>query len=122
MAEDYPANQPLPDYGDYSGTIDHGVYRTTVPAPRPDQITTFNSPRTDISMSFTMDNDQYIAWILWVRQWAYNWFNMPVVSGYTPNEITEVRLVRFTSDIQYTKLGHDWLSVTVAVELQPGQP
>ncbi|GAG52471.1 unnamed protein product, partial [marine sediment metagenome] len=117
---DYPATLPLPDHGTYAGSVDQGLIRTTVPSAQANQIYGFNSPRVDISMTFKMVNDKYAEWLTWVKANAFDWFNMPVISPATPTDITSVQSVRFTSDIQYTKLGDNWLSVTVACELIPG--
>jgi hypothetical protein len=119
---DYPTNYPLPDYGSYSGTISQGLARTEVPSMRPNQNQTFNSPRTDISMTFTMKNDFLLTWLLWIRNNGYSWFRMPVISGYPPDEITEIRTVRVTSETNNVKQGDNWSSVTLAIELVPGEP
>lgn len=117
---DYPGAYPLPDEGSYSGAIRLGVSRTEVPAARPDQRLRYNAPRVEVSMTFTMTNDDYDTWRTWVEANAYNWFNMPVVSPHEPDDITSTRPVRFISDINYQKQGDDWLSVTVAAEIQQG--
>lgn len=117
---DYPGTYPLPDSGTYTGTIRPGMSRTEVPAAQPNQRPRYNAPRVEVSMTFTMTNDDYATWRTWVEANAYNWFNMPVVSHYAPDDITSVRPVRFISDINYQKLGDDWLSVTVAAEIQQG--
>ena len=119
---DYPTSLPLPDYSTYSGYISTGLQRSSVPAALANQLQIFNSPRTEINMSFSMDNFEYSLWIVWVLDNAYQWFNMPVISGSAPTDITKVRQARFMSDIAYTKRGDNWLTVTVAAELLPGQP
>lgn len=117
---DYPASYPAPDYGSYAGMLDVGLTRTEVPSPRSRQRARFNAPREELSLTFTMNNDQYVDWIAWVKANAYNWFNMSLVSHRDPDNITSVQPLRFISDIAYQKLGDDWLSVTVAVEIQQG--
>lgn len=117
---DYPSTYPLPDGGAYSGSIRPGISRTDIPSPRPNQRNRYNAPRTEISMTFTMTNDDYQTWRTWVLANAYNWFNMPVVSHHDPDDITSTQPVRFISDINYQKRGDDWLSVTVAAEIQQG--
>jgi hypothetical protein len=119
---DYPAEYPLPDYGAYAGIISTGLQRSSMPAALANQVQSFNSPRTEINMSFSMDNATYISWFLWVTENAYRWFNMEVISGAQPTDILGVRQVRFMSDIAYQKRGDNWLTVNVTAELLPGQP
>jgi len=119
---DYPLTLPLPNNSSYSGIIGTGLVRTNIPAALANQLQTFNSPRTEISMTFSMDNFTYINWIIWVQGNAYQWFNMPVISGSEPDVITSTRQVRFISDTAYTKQGDNWVSVSVSAELLPGQP
>ena len=119
---EYPNTLPLPDYGTYAGVVNNGLQRTTVLTTDANQIIRFNSPRADVSMTFSMDNDIYALWFSWVQSNGYYWFSMPVVSPDTPTDITSVRTVRFTGGVQYQKAGDNWLRVTVGVELLPGEP
>jgi hypothetical protein len=119
---DYPTTLPLPDWGSYNGVISTGLQRSNMPAALANQVQTFNSQRTEINITFSMVNDLYITWFQWVNSNAYQWFNMPVISGSEPDNITGIRQVRFMSDIAYTKRGDNWLSVNVTAELLPGQP
>ena len=116
----YPTSLPLPDTQTYSGTIDVGLLRTQVPSARAAHFINNNTPTTEISMTFKMKNDLYTFWLSWALNEGYRWFNMPVVSAGTPANITSEQRVRFISDIQLTKLGDNWLSVTVAAEIVPG--
>ena len=116
---DYPTTLPLPEPDNYNGTLDQGLIRTSFRVTAPNQVKGYNSYREDISMSFSMDNDTYDAWITWVNSNGYDWFNMPVVSSRTPTDITSTQLVRFSSDVQVAKQGDNWLTVTVGAELQP---
>jgi hypothetical protein len=120
MMETYPTTLPQPDYGSYAGNVGQGLIRTSIPVPAPNQVIGFNTPRTDWVMTFTMDNDTYKDWIAWVEQYGFGWFLMPVVSRYNPVLITSTHRVRMTTEIQYTKAGDNWLSVTVGAELVPG--
>lgn len=117
---DYPTTLPMPDTGTLSGQVDEGLLRSEVPSARANHRIGFNSPRTELSMTFSMINDTYDTWLTWVKANAYDWFNMPIVATNTPTGITSTQRVRFISDIQYNKRGDNWLSVTVAVETVPG--
>lgn len=119
---DYPSTLPLPDYGTYAGVVDNGLLQTTVLTAQRNQLITYNSPTTKLSMTFSMDNDIYALWFSWVKTNAYYWFNMPVVSTNQPTDITSTRQVRFISDLSYTKREDNWLSVNVTAELIPGEP
>ena len=117
----YPPEYVLPDRVAYSGTIGQGLIRTTVPRSQANQIQGFNSHRIDLSLTFSMNNDDMIAWYLWVKQYAYYWFLMPVVVPRTKTDpIMSEQNIRFTSDINYQKRGDNWVSLTVAAELIPG--
>lgn len=115
---DYPPTLPLPDQ--YTGIIDQGLIRTSFPVTAPNQVKGYNSPRTDISMTFSMDDATYETWLTWMTSNGYDWFNMPVVSARTPTDITSIQRVRLSSEITLTKRGDNWLSATVAAELVPG--
>ena len=118
---DYPTTLPLPDYGSYSGVSDKGLVRTSVSTPAPTQIQLYGSPRHDASMVFSMTNDVYAdEWLPWVDQFGYDWFNMPVVSPYDPVQITSTHRCRMTTDLQLSKRGDNWLSVSVGVEILQG--
>ena len=114
---DYPANYAKPVTGNYSGVIDYGVIRSSVPAPLAEQKKIFNSPRTDISMTFEMTNDEYVDWLVWMLENGYYWFNMELVSEYAPVLIFSTHQIRVTSDFQMQKLGDNWMSVSCAVEI-----
>lgn len=116
----YPANYPQADFGTYSGTIDVGLVRTSVPNADASQLRNYNAPTTEISMSFSMTNDTYQTWLTWVLANAYRYFTMPVVSSATPTDITSVQRVRFISPIEYQKAGDDWGTATVAAEIVAG--
>ena len=116
----YPANLPLPDQGSYGGSVDSGVIRTNVFASEARQRKTFNSPRVEIGLTFSMTNDDYNVWRPWVRDNAYAFFDMPVISPDVPTDITSTQNLRFISDISYQKRGDNWLSVSVTAELIPG--
>jgi len=118
---DYPITLPIPDYGSYSGVSDHGLVRTSIPVAAPNQLLGFNSPTTKITMTFSMDNDTYTDWLVWVTDNGWNWFKMPVVSPLDPVLITSTHSVRFISEVQYQKRGDNWLSVSVTAEMIPGE-
>ena len=116
----YPANFPAPDHTAYSGTIGYGLLRTAVPAARPYQYKTFNTQINGFSLTFHMTNDLYKQWIQWADEFAYNWFNMDLVTPFQPDvSITSNQQVRFTTEVSYQKAGHNWLSVSVGAELYP---
>lgn len=121
MMETYPTNFPLPDKSSYSGLIQQGIVRTSVAVPAPNQILVFSRERTDLSMQFSMVNDDYTAWIEWVYANGYDYFYMPVISEYTPvDDIFSTHRVRFTTDIQYVKRGDNWLTVSIGAEILQG--
>jgi len=117
---DYPPGFPLPETGSYSGVIDFGLVRTSVPTAQASQILNNNSPTIETSLTFKMKNDLLLSWEQWVTNEAYQFFRMPMVSAGTPTNITSVQRVRFISTIQLTKLGDNWSQCTVAVEIVPG--
>lgn len=118
---DYPNTLPLPDTLSYSGEVDVGLIRTDFQTSRANQGINYNSPRTEISMTFAMDNDTYEDdWLPWIKANGFDWFYMPVVGPNAPGTITSTQRVRLISDMQYQKLGDNWLSVTVAAETVPG--
>jgi hypothetical protein len=115
----YPENYPMPDHTGVSGSIDVGLRRTAVPAALANQVKTHNSPVDSLTLTFSMTNDEYSAWLDWVRTYAWQWFQMPIVSRHTPVNITSTRRLRFISDVQYEKRGDNWCSVTVQAEILP---
>jgi hypothetical protein len=120
MIPTYPTTLPRPDYGNYSGSVDEGLLRTQVPSARAFQNISYNMPATELSLTFSMTNEDYVAWNTWVLANAFDWFDMPVVApAETVPDITTTQRCRFTSAIQYQKKGDYWLSVTVAAEVIP---
>ena len=116
----YPANLPLPDQGSYGGSVDSGIIRTNVYAALANQRKSFNSPRVELGLVFSMTNDEYAVWRPWAIAEAYHFFDMPVVSPDAPTDIMSVQNLRFISDISYQKRSDNWLSVSVTAELIPG--
>lgn len=116
----YPANFPSPDFGSYSGAMDMGLLRTSLPTAQASQIKIGNAMRPHISLTFSMKNDLYLQWWGWMKEYAWTWFTMDLVNPRQPDLITSNQRVRFTSDLQYRKRGDNWLSITVAAELYQG--
>lgn len=118
---DYPAGLPGPDHLGYSGSQDSGVLRTATLVQLYNQARAFNATQRQVSVTFSMKNDIYPQWILWVRDNAYKWFNLPIVSSAPNTGILTTQSVRFITPLQYTKRGDGWLSVSVTMEIQPEQ-
>jgi len=116
----YPDTLPLPDHGSYAGVGDAGLVRTSLPTPAANQIETYNSERIDITMTFSMDMFTYPTWLTWILDNGYDWFEMPVISQRMPIDILSTSRVRVTSDTNLVKRGHNWISVTLGMELIPG--
>jgi hypothetical protein len=101
----------------YTGTIEVGIRRTSVPASLANQVIQFNSRRDTVTLQFQMDNNEYSEWYQWIRENGYWWFTMPIVSPYTPTLITSVHKIRFISELRYMKQGDNWLSIDVDAEI-----
>ena len=118
---DYPSTLTPPDHGSYSGLLDQGLVRTSVSTPAPGQTTLFYNPRSDLSMVFSMTNDAYwLEWLPWVQENGWDWFNMALVSQYNPVEVTSTHRCRMTTDLELTKRGDNWVSVSVGMEILQG--
>ncbi len=120
MTETYPQEFPTPDVTAYNGAITYGLGRTTVPTALANQRKYFNAPRLELSLTFSMTNDEYLTWFDWMRENGLKWFRMPIVSPRMPVDITSTHRIRVMSDYQLEKQGDNWLSVTVGVEAVPG--
>ena len=114
---DYPTTLPKPSTT--AGVVDPGLLRSDGGGPELEQRTSFNSVRTDFSMSFDMDNSTYKTWLAWVQANAFDWFNMDVITDRS-GSIYSNQQVRFTGPITYQKRGDNWLSASVTAELIPG--
>ncbi len=119
-APTYPATFPLPDHPPYSGDLDAGLLRSNTPSAQASQIKIGNAFRPNLSLTFSMTNDQYLQWWTWVKEWGYNWFIMDTVNPHAPTDITSPRRLRFSGDLSYQKRGDNWLSITVPAELYIG--
>ena len=121
MAVDYPSTYPMPD--SYDGLISSGVLRSEGGGPELVQRQSYNSRRTDFTMTFSMDDATYTNWSAWMIANAYDWVNFPVVSDRFPtvenNYILSTQRVRLTSPLSVSKKGFNWQSVTVQAELIP---
>ena len=119
MAISYPSTLPLPDT--YSGAVSWGLLRSEGGGSELEQRTSFNSARTDFSMTFSMDNSTYYDWYAWIKSFGYDWFEMMVVSNRLPlGPIESFQRIRIVGPVQYSKRGDNWLSVTVQAEMIPG--
>ena len=118
--ETYPDTLPAPDISSYSGIIDWGLIRSGAAVPAPRQLKGYGRETNNISMSFSMENDTYTEWLAWVQTYGYEWFLMPVISEYNPVDLFSTHRVRFTTPIQYTKRGDNWLSVSIGAEILQG--
>ena len=116
----YPTNFPLPDHGPYSGTLDFGILRSSIPSAEASQIKIANAMRPELSLTFSMTNPDYLTWWEWVKEYAFTWFTMETVNPHIPTDITSSRRLRFIGDLSYQKRGDNWLSITVAAELYMG--
>jgi hypothetical protein len=116
----YPAAFPLPDHGPYYGVMDFGILRSSTPTAEASQIKISNAMRPELSLTFSMDNSTYLTWWNWVKEYAYTWFMLESVNPHLPTYITSERRIRFTGDLQYRKVGDNWLSITVPAELYIG--
>jgi hypothetical protein len=116
----YPANFTAPEHTAYSGYMEVGLLRTSLPSAQASQIKIGNAARPQLSLTFAMTNVDYVAWWDWVKEYAWTWFTMDLVNPRQPTLITSNQRVRFVSDLQYRKLGHNWMSITVAAELYQG--
>ena len=115
---DYPTNFPLPNDTTYSGVVDPGLVRTSTDTPAPFQTKLFGAPTVELNWTFNMSRDLYwVSWLPWVLANGYDWFNMQVMSPYNPVLVLSEHRCRFTSDLSMTKLGYDWVSVTISGEI-----
>jgi len=115
---DYPNTFPLPNDTTYAGVVDPGLVRSPMDSPAPFQTTLFGSPTIEFTWSFNMDRDLYWnEWLPWVTANGYDWFNMQIMSPHNPVVILSEHRCRFTSDTSMTKLGYDWVSVTISAEV-----
>ena len=121
MAVDYPSTYPMPD--SYDGLVSSGVLRSEGGGPELVQRQSYNSRRTDFTMTFSMDDATYSNWSAWMLTNGFDWFNMRVITDRTPassnNYIYSFQRVRLTSPLSVSKRGYNWQSVTVQAELIP---
>ncbi len=117
---EYPEQFALPDTDSYAGSVDQGIIATSVSTAQRTQIQAFNQAAEQYSMTFHMTNDEYIYWIVWVRENAYRWFRMRIVSKQTSIEVNSPQWIRFISNVAYAKQGDDWASCTVLAEVLIG--
>lgn len=121
MTEIYPANLPLPEYTGYTVVQSYGQARTNLPGPLKNQTTYYNAPRAVIGASWAMDDATYSTWLTWIKDNAFDWFYLPVVSPNVPVDITSTQLVRAMSPAAMTLQGYNWQRVGLTLEIQPAQ-
>lgn len=82
----------------------------------------FDSMPAEYSMSFVMPYDKWGAWMTWVNQNGYTWFDIEI-----PNHVAAAAggslckgtgEIRFISDINWSVIGEDSVKATVAAELK----
>ena len=114
---EYPSTFVMPSHTSYTGAQDSGLLRSAAPFPEPNQISTYNAAVINLSLTFSMTSSDYETWAAWVRENAYDWFIMPVVSPHRPDYIVGDSRVRFISDTSYNYNGYNWVTVGVSAEL-----
>ena len=78
----------------------------------------FNSMPHTFRLAFAIDYADLDAWLNWVNDNAYTWFNLPLPSykGSAAGEKCYMTEVRFTSDISTELLGDHHIKATVTAE------
>jgi hypothetical protein len=122
MAEFYPGQFPKPDLAGYSGSSTYGLLRTDLVSSNPSQIKSFNSAVQTIGMSFSMTQEMFNYWVVWMDTEGQDWFYMDTVTPRTPVEIVSNNLFRMLSGTQQVKRGHNYITVSATLEMIPGAP
>lgn len=119
----YPPGYPLPQRDPYAYSVDMGVYRTAMESGAPRQRRRYATQPHYFNLEFIVPVADIDTWQQWINQNAYEFFYLPLVNHITIGSTMcgNFCLARFTSDLAISVLTKDFLRVTVAAELQPGQ-
>lgn len=117
----YPADFVVPDRQPYAYQVDMGVVRSEMAAGNARQRRAYRIMPHYLALSFHMRIEELYLWQNWINQFGYDYFLCPVSVMYAggPPAPANMRreVLRFTSDLQITMDGWNFVGVTVAAEL-----
>lgn len=118
----YPKAFPCPLISNYAAEVNMGVLRYEGSNGGTRQRRRYTTMPHKLSMNFIMSIRLLNAWQEWVNAFAYDWILFPGIDFQTldPTRPHDSPLIlRFISDLNYTVISEDDVSVSVVVETAP---
>ena len=119
----YPASMVEPTIAAYSIGVDMGVLRTQIRSGIPRQRRRHRTMPQKFTFSFVIKINDLDVWQEWVNDFAYEWFEINIMSYLTNNgtdgKACSPHTVRFISDIALSAFDYDHFNVTVNAEMAP---
>ena len=116
----YPDTFPLPEDSNYSGILSQGMIRSATNNPFADQRATFNRPTQLLNLTFEMQGETALLWVLWTSNNAWRWFYLPLVSDRQPADITSYVETRFVGQFRSQYVGFNRTRYAVQAEIMVG--
>lgn len=121
--ESYPVSFPSPQASPYAWSVDMGVLRTPMDGGNSRQRRLYDVMPHTWTLEFVVPMAALYDWQNWVNQFAYDYFQMPLVSWLASKAggQTSTHVVRFISNLEFDLLAVDVAHVRVQAEASPAQ-
>lgn len=119
----YPVNFPAPRIAPYAWEVDMGVLRTPMDGGLARQRRLYDVMPHAYALQFALPITLLFDWQSWVNQYAYDYFELPLISWLSSQAATKtsVHIARFTSNLKIEFNPNDAVLVSVSAELSPAQ-
>lgn len=114
----WPTGLPNPTMSPHNFDARMGVVRTGMAAGNAKQRRMFKHMPSIWSVEWHATTAQMQQITQFAHRNGYAWFELPLVSMYATDNISPLT-VRLVEGLAYRSLGHDWWSITTAVEVSP---
>lgn len=120
----YPSNFAAPRLLPLAWAVDMGILRTPMDGGLARQRRLYDTMPTVWAIEFVMPVDALFGWQDWVNQYAYDYFELPLVSTQSSQAGTQTapHVVRFISNLNLELNAVDIVHVRVSVERAPIAP
>jgi len=124
MATVYPAQFQAAQVMPYQVAVDMGVLRTPMDSGYARQRRLYRTMPHNFALEFVMPALELGSWQSWVNQFAYDYFEMPLLESMwsgAAGAVASVHSIRFISDLSIENVVYGTVRVKVAAELDPNQ-
>lgn len=104
----------------YSALVDMGVLRSPSDTGHVDQRRRYKTMPTVFNVSFVLPVADLDSWLSWMNAFAYDWFEMPLVSYKTLGDIPSTHVVRVIAGFQMSAIRENPAYMRVSTQMETG--